>query len=181
MRIWRILFPDSWRRQRPADSLGVADELAYEARVASDAIRFAIKQLERELPDEARQDTALLLLDALDRLARAQRHFRIGRVAIDGARPLSSELSAMKDALKLTNPFPKHYFSSRAHESPRCAWIGQAGEVIPCVLLHSNPPWTATSRCARPVALLRPAPHRKRSSASVIDQREDGLQLHRRA
>lgn len=99
MRIWHILFPESRGPQRTADSLGVAYELAYEARVASDALRFAIKQLGHELTPESRQNTALILLDALDRLARAERRFRIERVTLDRARPVASELAAIKDTL----------------------------------------------------------------------------------
>ena len=99
MRIWQVLFPAFRGPRRSGDPLAIAYELAYEARVASDALRFAIKQLEQELPAEARQNTALLLLDALDRLARAERHFRVERVAVDRARPLVSELAAIKDAV----------------------------------------------------------------------------------
>lgn len=58
----------------------------FNCSVASDTLRFAIKQLDRELTAEQRQDTDLLLLDALDRLARAEGRFRIERAAIDRAR-----------------------------------------------------------------------------------------------
>ncbi len=74
-------------------------ELAYEARIASDTLRFAIKQLDRELTAEERRNTALILLDVLDRLARAERRFRIERVAIDRVQPLTGELAAIKDGL----------------------------------------------------------------------------------
>jgi hypothetical protein len=77
----------------------MAYELAYEARVATDTLRFAIKQLDRELSAEERQNTALLLLDALDRLSRAERRFRIERVANDRVQPLTGELAAIKDGL----------------------------------------------------------------------------------
>ena len=77
----------------------MAYELAYEARVASDTLRFAIKQLDRELTAQERQNTALLLLDALDRLVRAERRFRIERVAIDRVQSLTGELAAIKDGL----------------------------------------------------------------------------------
>jgi len=77
----------------------MAYELAYEARVASDTLRFAIKELDHALTGEQRQDTALLLLDAMNRLERAERRFRIERVARDRARPKSSELAEIKDAL----------------------------------------------------------------------------------
>ena len=99
MRIWQLLFSNSGGPRRAGDLLGMAYELAYEARVASDTLRFAIKQLDREPTAEERQNTALLLLDALDRLARAERRFRIERVAIDRARPLASELAVIKDGL----------------------------------------------------------------------------------
>lgn len=77
----------------------MAYELAYESRLAIDPLRFAIKQLDREPTAEERHNIALLLLDALDRLARAERRFRIERVAIDRARPLASELATIKDGL----------------------------------------------------------------------------------
>lgn len=99
MRIWRVFFPNSGGPRRADDSLGMTYELAYEARVASDTIRFAIKQLDRELTADQRQNTALLLLDALDRLARAERRFRIERMALDRTRPLAGELAAVKDGL----------------------------------------------------------------------------------
>ena len=99
MRIWHFLFPNSGDLRRGGDPLGVAYELAYEARVASDTLRFAIKQLDRELTAEERQNTALLLLDALDRLARAERRFRVERVPIDRVRPVTGELAAIKDGL----------------------------------------------------------------------------------
>ncbi len=77
----------------------MAYELAYESRVAIDTLRFAIKQLDRETTSEERHDVGMLLLDALDRLARAERRFRIERVAVDRARPLASELATIKDGL----------------------------------------------------------------------------------
>lgn len=99
MRIWHILFPESRGPQPRPNSSGVTYELAYEARVAIDALRLAIKQLDNELTPETRQSTALILLDALDRLARAERHFRIERVPVNGARPVAHELTAIKDLL----------------------------------------------------------------------------------
>jgi hypothetical protein len=98
MRIWRVFFPNSGGPRRADDSLGMTYELAYEARVASDSLRFAIKQLDRELTAE-RQNLALLLLDALDRLTRAERRFRIERVALDRTRPPAGELAAIRDGL----------------------------------------------------------------------------------
>ena len=99
MRIWQLLFPNSGGPRRSNDPLGMTYELAYEARIASDTLRFAIKQLDRELTAEERRNTALLLLDVLDRLARAERRFRIERVAIDRVQPLTGELAAIKDGL----------------------------------------------------------------------------------
>jgi hypothetical protein len=57
---------------------GAADyELAYQARVAIDRIKFAIRQTEQFAPrtDEIRE-AGLQLLDALDRLQRAERRFQ---------------------------------------------------------------------------------------------------------
>ena len=78
VRIWHILIPES-----RAPSSGLTYELAYEARVAIDALRFAIK-LDHELTPETRQSTALVLLDALNCLVGAERHFRIERVPLHG-------------------------------------------------------------------------------------------------
>lgn len=64
-----------------------------------DTLRFAIKQLDREPSAEERHNIALLLLDSLDRLARAEGRFRIERVAVDRARPLASERATIKDGL----------------------------------------------------------------------------------
>lgn len=52
-------------------------EMAYQARVAIDRIRFAIKATEstREHPDELKE-AAMQLLDALDRLEAADRRFQ---------------------------------------------------------------------------------------------------------
>lgn len=52
-------------------------EMAYQARVAIDRIRFAIKATEatRERPDELRE-AGMQLLDALDRLEAAERRFQ---------------------------------------------------------------------------------------------------------
>jgi hypothetical protein len=61
-------------RRLAADHTGVAYELAYEARVAADALRFAIKQLEGELSPGDSQQTAFVLLDAFDRLVRAEHY-----------------------------------------------------------------------------------------------------------
>ncbi len=52
-------------------------EMAYQARVAIDRIRFAIKATEatRERPDQLRE-AGMQLLDALDRLEAAERRFQ---------------------------------------------------------------------------------------------------------
>jgi hypothetical protein len=52
-------------------------EMAYQARVAIDRIRFAIKATEaaRERPDDLRE-AGMQLLDALDRLEAAERRFQ---------------------------------------------------------------------------------------------------------
>ena len=52
-------------------------EMAYQARVAIDRIRFAIKATEatRERPEELRE-AGMQLLDALDRLEAAERRFQ---------------------------------------------------------------------------------------------------------
>jgi hypothetical protein len=52
-------------------------EMAYQARVAIDRIRFAIKATEstREHPEELRE-AGMQLLDALDRLEAAERRFQ---------------------------------------------------------------------------------------------------------
>lgn len=52
-------------------------EMAYQARIAIDRIRFAIKQTEQfaRHSDQARE-ASLQLLDALDRLETADRHFQ---------------------------------------------------------------------------------------------------------
>ena len=52
-------------------------EMAYQARVAINRIRFAIKATEatRERPDELRE-AGMQLLDALDRLEAAERRFQ---------------------------------------------------------------------------------------------------------
>lgn len=52
-------------------------ELAYQARVAMDRIRFAIKHTEQFAPHTDQMEEARLqLLDALDRLASAERRFQ---------------------------------------------------------------------------------------------------------
>ncbi len=52
-------------------------EMAYQSRVAIDRIRFAIKHTERFAPrTDATSEVGLQLLDALDRLERADRRFQ---------------------------------------------------------------------------------------------------------
>lgn len=52
-------------------------EMAYQARVAADRIRFAIKQLEQSVSSlSVVSDVSLQLADALDRLETADRHFQ---------------------------------------------------------------------------------------------------------
>jgi hypothetical protein len=55
----------------------IAYELGYQARVAMDRIRFAIKHLEQFCPQtEAAHEIGLQLLDALQRLDSADRRFQ---------------------------------------------------------------------------------------------------------
>lgn len=59
-------------RPSPADF-----ELAYQARTACDRIRFAIKSTEQcGVQSPQMQEASLQLLDALDRLESAERHFQ---------------------------------------------------------------------------------------------------------
>ena len=61
------------RRMSPADF-----ELAYQARVAIDRIRFAIKVAERFSNDpELLREASFQLLDALDRLESAEQNFQV--------------------------------------------------------------------------------------------------------
>ncbi len=56
---------------------GLSFELAYQARVAMDRIRFAIRQGEAVAPEHpVLIETRMQLLDALDRLESAERHFQ---------------------------------------------------------------------------------------------------------
>jgi hypothetical protein len=56
---------------------GLSFELAYQARVAIDRIRFAIRQGEAVAPAHpVLVETRMQLLDALDRLESAERHFQ---------------------------------------------------------------------------------------------------------
>ena len=51
-------------------------ELAYQARVAIDRIRFAIKATENRSHPDQLQEAGMQLLDALDRLEAAERRFQ---------------------------------------------------------------------------------------------------------
>ena len=67
-------------------------EMAYQSRVAIDRIRFAIKHTERFAPrTDAIREVGLQLLDALERLERADRRFQQrshsnGRAVLSGTR-----------------------------------------------------------------------------------------------
>lgn len=61
-------------RSRPSP---IQFEMAYQARIAMEQIRFAIKQVEKHLRGEhAASETSLQLADALERLQSADRHFQ---------------------------------------------------------------------------------------------------------
>jgi hypothetical protein len=51
-------------------------ELAYQARVACDRIRFAIRQAEQTSQTEGAREIAMQLLDALERLESTERRFQ---------------------------------------------------------------------------------------------------------
>jgi hypothetical protein len=52
-------------------------EMTYQARIAMDQIRFPITQVEKHMPGkEFASETSLQVVDALDRLESADRHFR---------------------------------------------------------------------------------------------------------
>jgi hypothetical protein len=60
-----------------AEPTGMEFEMAYQARVASDRIRFAIKHTEQFAPHtDQMREAALQLLDALERLELAERKFQ---------------------------------------------------------------------------------------------------------
>jgi hypothetical protein len=60
-----------------AQSTPMEFELAYQARVAMDRIRFAIKHTEQFAPHtDQMQEAGLQLLDALERLEAAERNFQ---------------------------------------------------------------------------------------------------------
>ncbi len=73
-----------------------AFELAYQARIAIDRIRFAIRQSENLLaPSAPGREASLQLMDALDRLQSAEFHFqRSFRRPIPFGSPASGEMSS---------------------------------------------------------------------------------------
>jgi hypothetical protein len=65
-------------RSRPS---AIEFEMAYQARVAVDRIRFAIKHVEQfASPCEQMREANLQLLDALERLQSLDRRFQVGLV-----------------------------------------------------------------------------------------------------
>jgi len=86
------------RLRRSGDPLAMAYELAYEAR-GERCASVCDQTTGAGTPGGSAAEYGLASADALDWLARAERHFRVERVAIDRARPLASELDAIKDAL----------------------------------------------------------------------------------
>ena len=77
MRIWHLIFRRIRRDRVSHEAANVSYELAYEAHIACDLLRFAIKQLESERTYDAHESVAMSLLDAYDRLSRAEHHFRM--------------------------------------------------------------------------------------------------------
>lgn len=145
MRIWQVLFPDSrgcgdrairwqWRMSWPTK------------RVASDALRFAIKQLEQELPAEARQNTALLLLTRSIGSHEPKGIFESSESPLiePGHSPVSSTRSRMLYEAKVSSSESLFFFQQRFLVAP-CAWIGKADEVIPCAPLYSDTPMRLTN------------------------------------
>lgn len=70
--VFSIVEAEVHKRPAPTDF-----EMAYQVRVAMDRIRFAIKQIEQfPLNSGPGQETGFQLVDALDRLESADRHFQ---------------------------------------------------------------------------------------------------------
>ena len=69
-------------------------ELAYQARVAIDRIRFAIKATENRSHPDQLQEAGMQLLDALDRLEAAESRFQNRWRSSDGSRNQGNEQSA---------------------------------------------------------------------------------------
>ena len=86
---------DLLEREFKSESSSPAFELAYQARIAIDRIRFVIRQTENLLSQSAPgREAGLQLLDALDRLQSAESHFqRMFRKPIRSAQSASSEMS----------------------------------------------------------------------------------------
>lgn len=62
----------------PSRLSNIEYRLAYEARVATDRIRFAIRELEHNAPDSCHvRETIFQLIDALDRLESVDRYFQL--------------------------------------------------------------------------------------------------------
>lgn len=71
--VFSIVETEVLKRPAPIDF-----EMAYQVRVAIDRIRFAIKQIEQfSLNSGPGQETGFQLVDALDRLEAADRHFQL--------------------------------------------------------------------------------------------------------
>lgn len=71
--VFSIVETEVLKRPAPIDF-----EMAYQVRVAIDRIRFAIKQIEQfSLNSGPVQETGFQLVDALDRLETADRHFQL--------------------------------------------------------------------------------------------------------
>jgi hypothetical protein len=68
-----------------------AFELAYQARIAVQHIRFAIRQLDGHPSRQVLTDVSFQLLDALDRLETADRHFQECHVPRRDSSSLSGE------------------------------------------------------------------------------------------
>ena len=69
-------------------------ELAYQARVAIDRIRFAIKATESRSQPEQLREAGMQLLDALDRLDTAERRFQNRWRNPDGSRSRQDQSNA---------------------------------------------------------------------------------------
>jgi hypothetical protein len=63
-------------REVQSGPAAIVFELAYQARIAIDQIKFAIRHAEQSVPlSESAREVNLQLLDALNRLQSAERHF----------------------------------------------------------------------------------------------------------
>jgi hypothetical protein len=63
--------------EMPIRPAAIEFEIAYQAKVAVERIRFAIKQIDVQARDSAQlREVSLHLLDALDRLQSAEQHFQ---------------------------------------------------------------------------------------------------------